>query len=257
MAENTEAFCRALAVYIHHRLAVRAEYVEGVPWQERERLFDRGEIQLLWLCGLPYVQKADSLDNHIELLAVPVPQGSRYHGRPIYFSDVVVRRKSCFESFEHLRGSVWAYNEPRSHSGFNVVRAYLAARGETDGFFKKVVESGAQSTSLEWILNGGVDVTAIDSTVLEWLVAQRPNLQNEIRVLASLGPSPIPPWVISKSVSEDQRFNLQSLLLGMDRDMAGCAVLRSGRIQRFVGARDCDYDPIRRMAETADRVSLA
>ena len=136
------------------------------------------------------------------------------------------------------------------------MRAYLAARGEPDGFFKKVVESGAYSTSLDWILNGGVDVTAIDSTVLEWLVAQRPNLQNEIRVLASLGPSPIPPWVISKSVSEDLRFNLQSLLLGMDRDMTGCAVLRSGRIQRFVGARDCDYDPIRRMAETADRVSL-
>jgi phosphonate transport system substrate-binding protein len=256
MAENTEIFCQALAFYLQRQLGIRTQYVGGIPWQERQRLFDRGEIQLLWLCGLPYVDRVDVPDSRIELLAVPVPRGLRYCRQPIYFSDIVVRRRSRFETFEHLRGAVWAYNEPRSHSGFNTVRAYLGARGETEGFFTEVVESGAHSTSLEWILNGGVDAAAIDSTVLDWLVAQRPHLQNEIRVLASLGPSPFPPGVISKAVSEELTFNLQSLLFGMDRDMIGCAVLRSGRIQRFVEAHDCDYDPIRRMAETADRVSL-
>jgi len=45
-----------------------------VPRQERERLLDCGEIQLLWLGGLPYIQKADSLASDVELLAVPVPQ---------------------------------------------------------------------------------------------------------------------------------------------------------------------------------------
>jgi hypothetical protein len=31
--------------------SVSIEYVSGIPWQERERLFDAGEIQILWLCG--------------------------------------------------------------------------------------------------------------------------------------------------------------------------------------------------------------
>ena len=98
----------------------------------------------------------------------------RYQDRPVYFSDVVVRRdRAHFESFVDLRGASWAYNEPRSHSGFNVVRAYLAESGHLDDFFGAVVESGAHSESLEMVLSGRVDGAAIDSTVLEWLTAQR------------------------------------------------------------------------------------
>ena len=78
------------------------------------------QIQVLWLCGLPYVRKAQFKDFAIELLAVPIPLGSRYRAEPIYFSDVVVKRESRFRSFYDLRGSSWAYNEPMSHSGFNV-----------------------------------------------------------------------------------------------------------------------------------------
>ena len=70
MAENTEDFCRAIVEYIQLKLDVPAEYVTGIPWQERETLFDRGEIQVLWLCGLPYVHKADLAESK-ERFALP------------------------------------------------------------------------------------------------------------------------------------------------------------------------------------------
>ena len=169
MAENTDELCRSIVNIIESEVGIPTEYVTEVPWQERERLFDLGEIQILWLCGLPYVNKADLADSRMELLAVPVPAGARYQARPVYFSDVVVRRESVFESFVDLRGASWAYNEPRSHSGFNVVRAYLAEIGELEGFFGSVIESGAHTNSIELILSGVIDGAAIDSTVLEWL----------------------------------------------------------------------------------------
>jgi len=50
MAENTEFFCENVAQYIQAKLGICTEYVNGIPWQERERLFDEGEIQILWLC---------------------------------------------------------------------------------------------------------------------------------------------------------------------------------------------------------------
>ncbi len=175
-------FLRAIAEYIQLKLDIPAEYVSGIPWQERESLFDCGEIQLLWLCGLPYVHKADLAESSMELLAVPVPVGERYRAKPVYFSDVVVRRDSPFRSFRDLRGATWAYNEPRSHSGYNVVRAYLFELGEFDSFFAAVVEAGAHSNSLQMILSGAVDGAAIDSTVLEWLGSQRACLADEIRV---------------------------------------------------------------------------
>ena len=60
MAENTDLLCASIAGYIAGNLEIQTEYVSGIPWHQREQLFDRGEIQILWLCGLPYVAKADS-----------------------------------------------------------------------------------------------------------------------------------------------------------------------------------------------------
>jgi hypothetical protein len=121
MAENSESFCQGVTSFIEDQLGIRSEYVNDIPWQERERRFDNGEIQILWLCGLPYVHKA-----------------------------------------------AW----PRT---------------------------------LEMILAGRVDGAAIDSTVLEWSIAGRRDLPEHIRVIESLGPSPIPPWVISKRVAASLR----------------------------------------------------
>ncbi len=256
MAENTEDFCRAIVDYLQLKLDVPAEYVTGIPWQEREALFDRGEIQVLWLCGLPYVHKADLAESGMELLAVPIPVGERYESRPVYFSDVVVRRNSTCQTFRDLRGRTWAYNEPRSHSGFNVVRAHLFKLGELDGFFADAVETGAHSKSLQMVLTGAVDGAAIDSTVLEWLGSQRNDLAGEIRVIDTLGPSPIPPWVISRQVAASQRRALRQLLAEMHLDSVGRAILADGRLLRFTAADDHDYDPIRAMAHKADRVSL-
>jgi phosphonate transport system substrate-binding protein len=257
MAENSELFCQAVADYIDEKLGIRTEYVTGIPWQERERLFDQGEIHILWLCGLPYVDKADLPEASMELLTVPVPVGNRYHGRPVYFSDVIVREDSPFHSFAELRGASWVYNEPRSHSGYNVVRARLATRGESRGFFGAVFESGAHTASLEMILQGSVDGSAIDTTVLEWLSDRRPEIRTQVRVVETLGPSPMPPWVVSTKLPEGIRADLRQLLIDMDRDGLGQRVLAGGRIERFVVVEDRDYDSIREMARRAERVSLS
>jgi phosphonate transport system substrate-binding protein len=257
MAENSEGFCRAIAGLVENRLRIPTRCVTNVPWQDRERMFDNGEIHVLWICGLPYVHKADAAGNRLELLAVPIPRGERYGDRPVYFSDIVVRRDRPFKSFLDLRGASWAYNEPRSHSGFNVVRAHLNELGQPAKFFGVVVESGAHSASLEMILSGRVDGAAIDSTVLEWFAAQRAELADEIRVIDSIGPSPIPPWVISRQVPEGLRSALRALLLGLHKEAFGKVMLEGARLERFVAAADHDYNPIRAMAEKAAEVSLA
>jgi phosphonate transport system substrate-binding protein len=137
-----------------------------------------------------------------------------------------------------------------------VVRAHLAALGIRHGFFGEVVESGAHSVSLEMILDGRVDGAAIDSTVLEWLLSQRPELARQIRVVETIGPSPIPPWVISKDVPEKRRRELRTLLLDMHRGDFGRDILDRGWLRRFAAAQDSDYDPIRAMSRKAAEVSL-
>lgn len=132
---NEDFVCSASTRYASARLGVRADCVDDLPWPERERLLDEGQIQVGRICGLPYVWKADQDPPLVRLLAAPVRQHPRYQGRPIYFSDVIVHRDRNFLAFEDLRGAFWAYNEPHSQSGHNVTLYHLATLGETSGYF--------------------------------------------------------------------------------------------------------------------------
>ncbi len=126
MAPLADAFCATLAHYIGEQLALPTAFIGDIPWQERERRFDAGAIPICWICGLPYVWKADRGHPRIDLLAAPVMQGDRYQDRPVYFSDVVVRRRSRFRTFADLRGATWAYNE-RTHHRVRCARDVIAA----------------------------------------------------------------------------------------------------------------------------------
>jgi phosphonate transport system substrate-binding protein len=255
MGDNSTDFCRAAAAYLEAKLSTPVVFVDDAPWQERERLFDAGLIDICWLCGWPYVLKADRRAD-IELLGAPLPAGERYRDRPIYFSDIVVRRDSPFHSFADLHRTRWAYNEPLSHSGYNLVRWHLASLGMPRGFFGSVIESGAHNRSLRMVLDGSVDGAAIDSMVLEWELERRPELAEEIRVVGTLGPSPVPPWAISKKMPAGMRVAIRAELLAMHESEEGKAILARGRLTRFAPASDGDYDAIREMADLAVDVSL-
>ncbi|MBX3665442.1 MAG: PhnD/SsuA/transferrin family substrate-binding protein [Burkholderiales bacterium] len=257
MADNAEATCRAITAWLGERLGIATAFVDCIPWQERERELDAGRIHLCWICGLPYVRKADSGRPQIEACVAPVMALPRYAGAPVYYSDIVVRRDSPYRDFAGLRGSAWAYNEPDSHSGHNVVRHRLALLGETGGYFGRAVESGAHQASLRMIADGTIDASAVDSTVLEAEIARRPELAGTLRVIDTLGPSPMPPWVAHRSLDPALRADIRGALLAMHGDPAGGRILAQWGIARFIAVDDAHYDPIRDMARQAAGIPLA
>ena len=245
LAENTHALGRALAGYLTQRLGMTAEFVEDVSWQERERMLDVGQVHLGWICGLLYAWKASQPEAPVRLLAAPVPAAPRYRQRPVYFSDLVVRRASPYRSFADLEGATWIYNEPRSYSGYFAMGHHLVQQDLDLDYFGGLVESGAHLHSLELLRQGRGDVTIIDSTVLDDARQREPALRQEIRVLASLGPSPIPPWVVSSTVPRAWRQRLRRLFLTMHTDPLGRAVLDAHQVSSFATVDDEDYQTIR------------
>jgi phosphonate transport system substrate-binding protein len=191
-AEIAEFVVQEVAAYVAERLAMPTALVNNMDWQRREQLFDADEIQVIWICGAPYVWKVDH-GAAIELLAAPVMAADRYGGQPVYYSDIVVQRDSRFQTFADLRNASWAYNEPHSHSGYHTVRFHLAQIGERSNYFGTVVESGAHQTTLQWLVDRQIDGSAVDSTVLELACERDPTLHQHLRIIGTLGPSPIPP----------------------------------------------------------------
>src|SRR5207237_2714524 len=144
MADNAAVFGRDLAGYLARRLGITARSLDALPWQEREQMLYRGQAHLGIVCGLQYVLAVDHGERPgVDLLAAPVMRGERYLGRPIYFSDVIVRRGSRARCLADLRGATWAYNEPTSQSGYNLPPYVLAIRGGRAGFSGRVVASAA------------------------------------------------------------------------------------------------------------------
>jgi phosphonate transport system substrate-binding protein len=252
LADNARPMYEGIAAYLARRLGIPAELLAGVPLDERHRRLDAGGIDVAFICGLPYSQKHDRPDRPVELLCAPVMAASRYGGRPVYFTDVVVRRDHPARAFADLRGTAWAYNDDGSHSGYNVVRHHLLALGETRGYFGRTVASGRHQTSIQMVLDGEVDASGIDSTVLELEMVRRPELEEILRTIATIGPSPIPPVVVARGLEASLRTRLEEAFLTMSGDAAGRAILAEGRMVGFVPVRDADYDPIRAMVRRAE-----
>ena len=115
-----------------------------------------------------------------------------------------------------------------------------------------MVASGAHQRSIQMVLDGAIDASGIDSTVLETEAVRRPELEAGLRTIAVIGPSPIPPVVVARGLDPSRKARLRELFLGMSADPAGRAVLAEGRMAGFVPVRDADYDPIREMARRAE-----
>ena len=162
LAPNMLPLYRFLAERIARRLGRPVELVVGVSFDP----FERGEVDLGVICGLPYVWLAARQPRPVEPLAAPVLVGDRYAGRPVYYSDVIVRRDSPITCLEELRGCSWAYNEPASHSGHTATLYALVRMGARPGFFARVVEAGFHQQAIRLVHGGAVDAAAIDSQVL-------------------------------------------------------------------------------------------
>jgi phosphonate transport system substrate-binding protein len=251
LADSARPIYERIAGYLAGHLEGPVELLAGVPWEEQHRQLDAGAIDVAFICGLPYTQKHDRPDRPIELLCAPVMATVRYGGQPVYFTDVIVRHDDPARAFTDLRGRRWAYSDEASHSGYNIVRHHLLALGETAGYFGSAVASGSQQDSIRMVLDGHVDASGIDSTVLELEEARKPGLVGALRAIAALGPNPIPPVVVARRLDAPLKTRLRALFLGMAADPAGRALLAEGLMTGFVHVRDEDYDPIRAMVRRA------
>ncbi|GCF07430.1 PhnD/SsuA/transferrin family substrate-binding protein [Dictyobacter arantiisoli] len=232
-----------LATYVGNKLTLPV--TSGVSANLAE--LQSGQADIGFLCGLLYTRIQATGEHPVELLAAPVLQGARYQERPIYFSDVIVNRTSPFKNWADLRRSTWAYNEEASHSGYNLVQYSLLERQEDNHYFGKTIKSGAHLQSLQMVLTGQADATAIDSHILDVVLHRDPQIAAQIRIIDQFGPSSIPPVVAARHLPLEIKQAIQNLLSTAHEEPRLAQSLQAANIQRFVPVRDSQYDDIRHM----------
>jgi phosphonate transport system substrate-binding protein len=255
LAPNMYPVYQRVADFVGRQLRRPVELVVG----ESFAAFARGEVDVGFICGLPYVALMRDNPPPIEVLAAPVLQGERYRDLPVYFSDVIVRHESAYRAFADLRGCAWAYNDPDSHSGYNITRYTLVRMGETNGFFGQVAAAGFHQDALRMVADGRVDASAIDSQVLAIELRDHPELAARVRIIDALGPATIQPVVAARHVSPALKDSIRAAICAIADDPQARATLDRGFVARFEPIADAAYDDIRAMvaaAEAADFMTL-
>jgi phosphonate transport system substrate-binding protein len=93
------------------------------------------------------------------------------------------------------------------------------------------------------VADGTYDASAIDSHLLAVMRRRAPQLISSLRVIDSIGPSPIQPVVAADHVPADVRKAMADALTSM----RGRSLL-DAHVSRYERVTDADYDAIRAMA---------
>ena len=179
------------------------DLVDGGDWRE----LAAGHIDMAFICSPPVIW----LGAAVETIAAPVLIDPRFGGKPLYSSEVIVKRESRFQSLEDLRGARWAVNEPSSWSGYWVT---LQRVGSWD-FFGEVVEAGFHERALRMVAEGKVDGSAIDCHVLGVVFKNDLKLAARLRVVDTLGPAPSQSVVVRAGLEAEVKARIRDRLLGL------------------------------------------
>ena len=243
LAANMDAVYEAIATEVGQQLQRPIHYT---PSQSSNN-FDAASIDVAFICGLPYILMQQQNPGLIELLAAPALCDERYQKQSVYFSDIIVHRQSSYQQFSDLVGCRWAFNEAISYSGYRVVAHYLQQQQLGWDFFGQMIQAGSHQQAMRMVQAGMADAAAIDSQVLAAELKQRSELAKDVRVIGSIGPSPMPPVIAASRLPASLKADIRRVLLTLHQDQAMREVLAWGCIDHFAEVDDAHYDAIRQV----------
>jgi phosphonate transport system substrate-binding protein len=237
---------RELVSYVGEKLGRRTELVQRRSYKEISDLLERGEVDVAFVCGRPYVIDHERFG--LELLVAPVV----YDG-PVYYSYVIVPSDSSATRFEDLRGKRYAFSDPLSNSGHLVPTYMLARMGETpERFFKRYIYTYSHSANVEAVAVKFVDGASVDSYVYDYLATTNPDLTARTKIIVRSPPHGITPVVVRRGVDPALKTRLRAAFLEMSRDARGQEILRQMMLKRFEAVPDSLFDSIRSMLRAVD-----
>jgi phosphonate transport system substrate-binding protein len=215
--------------YLAAQLGRTVQLIKRRTYQEITALLLSGQLDAAWICDDPYVQHEDQL----ALLAVPL-----YRREPLYQTYVIVSEGSKAQCFDDIRGTVHAFSDPDSTSGFLVTRSLLALRHTTPTqFFRTFFFTYGHRNVVRAVATGLAESGSIDGYVWDVMREREPELINKTRVVYTSEKLGFPPIVSLKSAQETKTAKaISAAFLQMPTDPLGQQILSILELDGFTKA---------------------
>ena len=212
--------------YLETALARPVHLVTRRTYQEITALLISRQVEAAWICGYPFV----AYRSELALVAVPL-----WHGQPLYRSYLIGCLDQKAEGFADLAGTVHAFSDPDSNSGYLVTCAALAEMGTTpERFFRQFFFTYGHRNVVRAVSAGLAVAGSVDGYVYDVLGETEPDLTARTRVIRRSELLGFPP--IACPASEEQSpaiSQLRDALIRMSTDAQGRRVLSMLRLDGF------------------------
>jgi phosphonate transport system substrate-binding protein len=220
--------------YLETHLSRPVAFVQRANYREITDLLLAGKVDCAWICGFPYVRHRHAL----RLVTVPL-----YQGAPLYEAYIIAPTdNSAIRHLKDLRGSVFAYADPDSNSGWLAPQVLLKKLG--NDFFRRTFFTWSHRKVVQAVAVGLAQGGAVDGYVWDTLARGHPGLTEKTRIIERFGPFGFPPIVARHNMPALEIQALQSVLQAMHLDVEGQAVLAALNLDGFVSAKPGLYDGI-------------
>jgi phosphonate transport system substrate-binding protein len=193
-----------------------------------------GELNAAWISDFVYVQFQDRL----ALVAAPV-----YRHQPYRQSFVIVNEACKASTFDDTRGTVHAFSDPDSTSGYLITSWLLALRqSRPSEFFRSFFFTYSHHNVIRAVANGLAESGSIEGYVWEVTKKREPDLADKTRIVFRsewLGFPPIVTLDRSRELSNIKA--LTTALIGMASDRLGREVLSFLALDGFTAASPTLY----------------
>lgn len=226
---DTYAAYSRLFAHLSPILGADIEIVQRRTYREVNDLLIAGKVDVAFVCTGGYFDLLRRAPGVVEIIAVPVMGGTT-----TYQALIIVPATSPAARMEDLAGKRFAFADELSFTGHAYPTYLVRAAGlNPPRFFSAAFFTHSHDRSILAVASGVVDGAAVDSHILDGMVAHEPGLARQVRVLRRSPPFGIPPVVARTSLPDATRARIREALLGLDSEPEGLSQLRELHIERF------------------------
>jgi ABC-type phosphate/phosphonate transport system substrate-binding protein len=205
---EVETLWRELLAHIARDAGIDLTYVPYLAPQPLETLWSRPDLGAVWMCGFPIALRLAP----VVPIAAPIPHAGWAAGRPVYRTDLIVRRDAPYQTLEQTFGGRAGFTVGHSQSGFNAFRHHLLQyrTPQRPVLYREMIGNLVTARRvLDSVREGRIDVGPLDAYWHMLIARHAPQLTADIRVLASTAPTPIPAFVAAEGAPAEMISRLR------------------------------------------------
>ena len=227
--------------YIARELGRPAVLVQRKTYEELNMLLAGGEADVAFVSTGAYTSYNGMIP--LELLAMVQTDGTVFY--QAYF---IVNADSNITAFSQLRGRTFAFTDPLSYSGRLAVDYMLMDEYRTtpEQFFQRCFYTYSHDKSLWAVENKLADGAGIDSQIYDYAKKRDSRLDEKIRIIGVMKPTPTGPVVMRQDLLPETRQRLQEIFFHMDEDPEMAEAMRQVIIDKFVPPQLDVYNELKR-----------